>query len=66
LRRSFPPRLRAGGRIAGSREGEFDRGFTIDGELGWLYTSMTEDDKYDPVNHGGFKPLINLKLGWSF
>jgi len=44
----------------------FDRGFTIDGELGFVYITMTEDDKYDPINHGGFKPLINLKLGWSF
>jgi hypothetical protein len=31
-----------------------------------VYITMTEDDKYDPINHGGFKPLINLKLGWSF
>jgi hypothetical protein len=41
----------------------FDHGFTIDGELGWVYVTMTE---YDYPNHGGFNPIINLKVGWSF
>jgi hypothetical protein len=54
------------GRAAGPFLGykyTFDRGFTIDGELGWVYVTMTEEDY---PNHGGFKPIINLKLGWSF
>jgi hypothetical protein len=55
-------RGRAAGPFLGYKH-TFDSGFTIDGELGWVYITMTEQDYR---GHAGFQPIINLKVGWSF